>query len=208
MINKKLAGLLLVPLIGATMGMANAATPSASQTLSVTLGSLVNITTDGGVTTASMDVDTGNLSTALTSKFKIQTNQAQTLYVNATTASSTTPNTVAFFKQGANIYVVLSNIGATQKPTDAAITDCKAATPNPDNNSNAIAYNVTGVTLTGATTTTPTYDATKNQYVISANPGQTSATTTIATTALPTTYSYMDTAGTYQAVVTLSNVSL
>lgn len=208
MINKKLAGLLLVPLMGATMGMSQAATPSASQTLSATLGSLINITANGGVISTSMNVDTGNLAAPLTPAFSVQTNGAQSLYLQAATASSTVANEVAFFEQGSQVYVILSNIASGQLPTTAAVANCKVASPDATLNPNAIAYNVTGVVLTGASTSTPVFDAVKNQYDVNVNAGETEAVTTIATTALPTTYSYLDTAGTYQAVVTLTNTTL
>lgn len=204
--TKKIPKLLLATtmMLGLTglMNGAFAAT-SATQTLSCTLGAYVNITPDNtAVLSGTIDPDTGNLSNALTSKFDVQLNSPQTLYLRANANSSTTTEK-AFFQNGANIYVVLANIG--NKPTVAAITDAKAATPVAANNANVIAYNVTGVVMTGATTSAPTYNATSNQYEISGLPGTSKATTTIASTAVPTTYSYVDTAGTYQAIVTLSS---
>lgn len=207
MINKKLAGLLLVPAILGSIGMSHALSNTASQTLQATLGNYLDIQalSSGAVTTTTIAPDTGALATALVSKFQIRTNaNAPNLYLKATTASTTNPNEVAFFQQGGSTYVIMAN--TTNAPLTAAVANCKAATPDPATNANAIAYPIASATLDNSGTAT--FDNTKNQYNISANAGQTIATTTTGTTPLANTYSYLDTAGTYQAILTLSNTTL
>lgn len=207
MLNKKLAGLLLIPVILGTMNASHALSNTASQNLNATLGNYLDIQalTSGAVTTTTIAPDTGNLATALISKFQIRANaNAPGLYLKAETASSTNPSEVAFFAQSGTTYVILSNL--TNKPTAAAIADCKAATPAPATNANAIVYPIASAAADNSGTIT--FDGTKNQYNISANAGQTIVTTTTGTTPLANTYSYLDTAGTYQAVLTLSNTSL
>ena len=180
---------------------------TASQTLQATLGTYLDIQalSSGAVTTTTIAPDTGALATALISKFQIQANaNAPSLYLKATTASTTNPSEVAFFQQSGTTYVILSN--TTNMPLTSAIADCKLATPTLANNANAIAYPIASSTATNSGTVT--FDGTKNQYNVSANAGQTVVTTTTGTTPLANTYSYLDTAGTYQAILTLSNTSL
>lgn len=208
MINKKLAGLLLVPAMIAGIGASHAISNTASQILQCTLGTYTDITaiTSGAVTTTTIAPDTGNLAAALVSKFQINLNtDGQQLYLQGNTAGAT-GNVNALFQQGANTYVVFSNTASGKLPTAAAIADIKTAAPTAANNSNAIAYPIASVGLTNGGTST--YDATKNQYNITANSGQTIATTTTGTTPYTNTYSYNDNAGTYQAIMTLTATSL
>lgn len=201
--KQKLLAALLIMGACCSINQANAAT-SATQTLSATLGSYVDISPDNtAVLTGTIDPNTGNLNQNLTSKFNIRLNSNTTLYLRATALSSTTTEQ-AFFKNGSNIYVTLAN--TTNKPTVAAITNAKSATPDDTQNANVIAYPITGVTMSGTSASvTPNYNATTNQYEIAALTGASGATTTISQTVVPNTYSYLDTAGTYQAVVTLTS---
>lgn len=208
MLNKKLVGLFLIPAILGTINASNAAlSNSATQTLQATLGAYLDIQalTSGAVTTTTITPETGALATALISKFQVRANSNPLpLYLKATTESSTNPNEVAFFQQGGSTYVVLSN--TTNKPTTAAVADCKAASPILANNVNAIAYPIASAAADNSGTVT--FDNTKNQYNVTANAGQTIVTTTTGTTPVANTYSYLDTAGTYQAILTLSTTSL
>ncbi len=207
MLNKKLAGLFLIPAILGAINTSYALSNTASQTLQATLANYLDIQalTSGAVTTTTIAPDTGNLGTALISKFQIRANaNAPSLYLKATTESTTNPTEVAFFVQGGSTYVILSNI--TNKPLTTAVADCKAASPNPATNVNAIAYPIASASANNSGTVT--FDGTKNQYNVTANAGETIVTTTTGTTPLANTYSYLDTAGTYQAILTLSNTSL
>lgn len=202
--NKLLSSLFLlgIMLVSST-GMANAVTPTATQTIEATLGAYVDVTPDSSaMTKTTIDPDTGNLAAALTSKFKVKLNSDQVMYLRANVQSDTT-NELAFFKNGEQVSIVLGHV--TNKPTVASINNAKAPTAEASQNPNVIAYNVANITLDGASSgETPTYQTDSSQYTINAKPGLTTATTTISTTVNPSTYSFLDTAGTYSAIVTLT----
>lgn len=102
MLNKKLAGLLLIPAILGTINASHALSNTASQTLQATLATYLDIQalTSGAVTTTTIAPDTGSLATALISKFQIRANaNAPSLYLKATTESTTNPTEVAFFNK-------------------------------------------------------------------------------------------------------------
>lgn len=208
MVSKKLAGLLIIPAMLGTINMSHAISSNASQILQCTLGTYLDITPEasGAVTTTTIVPDTGNLTTALVSKFKINLNtDAQDLYLQGTTAGAT-GNTNALFKQGSQIYVVFSNTTSGKLPTAAAIADCKSVSPTATSNANAIAYPIESVILDN--NGSATYDDSKNQYSIDVNGGTTIATTTTGTAPYANTYSFQDNAGTYQAIMTLTSASL
>lgn len=208
MINKNLAGLMIIPAMLITLNASHAISNTASQTLQATLGTYLDITalTSGAVTTTTITPDTGALAAALVSKFQVNLNtDSQVVYLQATTAGAA-GNVNALFQQGSQTYVVFSNTATGKLPTAAAISDCKAAAPVAANNANAIAYPIASVALTNSGTST--YDATKNQYNVTVNGGTTVATTTTGTTPYANTYSFQDNAGTYQAVMTLTATSL
>ncbi len=208
MFNKKLAGLLILPAMLATLNASHAISNTASQTLQATLGTYLDITpvTSGAVTTTTITPDTGALAAALVSKFQVNLNtDSQALYLQATTAGAA-GNVNALFQQGGQTYLVLANTTTGKVPTAAAIADCKAAAPVAANNANAIAYPIASVSLDNSGTAT--YDATKNQYSVTANGGTTIATTTTGTAPYSGTYSFQDNAGTYQAIMTLTATSL
>ena len=122
MLNKKLAGLFLIPAILGTINASYALSNTASQTIQATLANYldVQVLTSGAVTTTTITPDTGNLATTLISKFQIRANaNAQDLYLKATTESTTSSSEVAFFAQGGTTYIILSN--TTNKPLTAAI---------------------------------------------------------------------------------------
>ena len=122
MLNKKLAGLFLIAAILGTINASYALSNTASQTIQATLANYldVQVLTSGAVTTTTITPDTGNLATALISKFQIRANaNAQDLYLKATTESTTSSSEVAFFAQGGTTYIILSN--TTNKPLTAAI---------------------------------------------------------------------------------------
>lgn len=177
-----------------------------TQILHATLLPFVDIQTEGDKTLEkSIDGASGNLNEAFSSNFQITANGELDLYLYAKTTDSTSTRN-AFFKNGDQVYVVLSHIGSIL-PTSEAVDDIINGSTSAANNANAIAYPVTGVTLTGATEGTGVYydDADKKYYKFQVSPGVTHANTTVAQTAMPNTYSLDDRSGTYEAVVTLSN---
>lgn len=208
MLNKKLAGLFVLPALLLGMSASHALSNTASQTLQATLGTYLDITalTSGAVTSAAIAPDTGNLATALVSKFQVNLNtDTQQLFLQATTNSST-GSANALFQQGTKVYVVFSNTATGKLPTTAAISDCKAAAPTAANNANAIAYPIASIAWTNGGI--ETYDATKNQYNVTVKGGTTVATITSDTTPYANTYSFADNSGTYQAVMTLTSTTL
>lgn len=208
MISKKLAGMLILAAMLGTVNASHAISNTASQTLQCTLGTYLDITaqTSGAVTTTTITPDTGNLTAALVSKFKINLNtDSQDLYLQGKTTGAA-GDVNALFKQGSQTYVVFSNTASGKVPTAAAIADCKTASPTATNNANAIAYPIASVVLDNGGTSN--YDGTKNQYNINVNGGTTIATTTTGTTPYANTYSFQDNAGTYQAIMTLTSTSL
>lgn len=208
MVSKKLAGLLLIPALLGTINASHAISSNASQILQCTLGTYLDITpqTSGAVTTTTITPDTGNLTAALVSKFKINLNtDSQDLYLQGKTTGAA-GDVNALFRQGSQVYVVFSNTASGKVPTAAAIADCKTATPTVTNNANAIAYPIASVVLDNGGSAT--YDNSKNQYNVDVNGGTTIATTTTGTTPYANTYSFQDNAGTYQAIMTLTSTSL
>lgn len=207
MINKKLAGLLILPAILGAMNASYALSDTASQTLQATLGTYLDITAvaDGATLTTTISPDTGAFTAPLVSKFQVNTNtDTQDLYLQATTAGEA-GNVNALFEQSGTVYVVFSNTLTNKIPTAAAIADCKAASPDETANANAIAYPIANVALSNGGTAE--FDSTKNQYNVTAAMGSSIATTT-GTTPLANTYSFADNAGTYQAIMTLTATSL
>lgn len=208
MLNKKLAGLFLVPALLFGMNASHALSDTASQKLEATLGTYLDITavTDDVVVTTTISPDTGALGTALISKFKVNSNtDTQNLYLQATTTSDTgTVN--ALFQKGGTEYIVFSNTLTGKLPTTEAIENCKGGSPSVASNANAIAYPIQSVAVDN--NGTATYDAAKNQYNVTAGMGTSIATTTTGTTPLADTYSFADNAGTYQAIVTLTSTTL
>lgn len=208
MISKKLAGLLVIPAMLGTLNASHAISSNASQVLQCTLGTYLDITaqTSGATTTTTIIPDTGNLTAALVSKFKINLNtDSQDLYLQGKTTGAA-GDVNALFRQGSQTYVVFSNTASGKLPTAAAIADCKTASPTATNNANAIAYPIASVSLDNGGTAN--YDNSKNQYNVDVNGGTTIATTTTGTTPYANTYSFQDNAGTYQAIMTLTSTSL
>lgn len=208
MVSKKLAGLLVIPAMLGTLNASHAISSNASQVLQCTLGTYLDITaqTSGATTTTTIIPDTGNLTAALVSKFKINLNtDSQDLYLQGKTTGAA-GDVNALFRQGSQTYVVFSNTASGKLPTAASIADCKTASPTATNNANAIAYPIASVSLDNGGTAN--YDNSKNQYNIDVNGGTTIATTTTGTTPYTNTYSFQDNAGTYQAIMTLTSTSL
>lgn len=199
---------LFLPVIIATMNTSYALSNSATQTLQATLGTYLDITaqTQGATTTTTIAPDTGNLAAPLVSKFKITLNtDEQDLYLQGNTTSST-GSVNALFQQGGKTYVVFSNTTSGKVPTQAAIADCKTASPTASNNANAIAYQITDISVDNSGSSS--YNNSQNQYILNVNAGVTTVITKAGTAPYTNTYSFQDYAGTYQAVMTLTSASL
>lgn len=140
--NKNLLPMIILASIIAfgTSRLAIAAT-SASQTITATLGINKKVVDNGGNLKARILPTSGNLDTALTPGFKITTNtsSALSLELGAFCDGDTTQNAV--YDRGGSRLIILAN--TTVRPTDAAISNCKAALPTPSLNANAISYPIT-----------------------------------------------------------------
>ncbi|GEM_PF-1530427 len=140
--------------------------------------------------------------------FQIQTNGDDDKYDYILTAkvnSSDSGNLNAYSQNGSIVYLLLGNI--TNLPTSSAINDIKTNSPTPANNKNVIAYPLTN-TLTNLSSATLTNNASYGGlcYVIKTGSSQ-KGTIKQAIGAAPMNNTYsavIDTAGTYQAVLTLS----
>jgi hypothetical protein len=201
--NKILISMLLLASIMAIETSKSAlAAPTASQTLTATLALLKKVETNGGTTNSTIDPDTGDLVTAFTPGFRIQTNTnaAQTLDLSATCTGGTTKQ--SFFEQGGTQYITLAN--TTVIPTDTEIDDAQAATPVDTQNPNVIAYPVTPPSNIPSDLVWGVFGS--NKWVATlTNKGKTDTSLTVpAGAARPNTYSGDDEVGSYVAIVTLA----
>ena len=154
-----------------------------------------------------IDPETG-ISSAPFVTFQIQTNGNDDKYDYILTAkinTSDSGNLNAYSQNGSTAYLLIGNI--TKLPASSAINDIKTNSPTTVNNKNVIAYPITN-TLTNLSSATLTNNATYGGlcYVIKTGSNQKGTIKqAIGTTPVNNTYSVTtDTAGTYQAVLTLS----
>lgn len=154
-----------------------------------------------------IDPETG-ISSSPYATFQIQTNGDDDKYDYILTAKVNTSdggNLNAYSQNGSTVYLLLGNI--TNLPTSSAINDIKTNSPTLANNKNIIAYPITN-TLTNLSSATLTNNATYGGlcYVIKTGSSQKGTIKqAIGTAPMSNTYSVTtDTAGTYQAVLTLS----
>lgn len=154
-------------------------------------------------------IDPSNgVSSAPYATFQIQTNGDDDKYDYILTAkvnSSDSGNLNAYSQNGSSVYLLLGNI--TNLPTSSAINDIKTNSPTLTNNKNVIAYTVTN-TLTNLSSITLTNNAAYGGlcYVIKTGSSQNGTIKqAISTAPMNNTYSVItDTAGTYQAILTLT----
>ena len=208
--SNKFLGLLMVPMVMGSIGMANAElTPvSASQTFNATLAEMMEIEANdaGASLIADINPEDGQLSTALKSSFNVTTNiKDAKVYLSAEVASDSSTES-ALFKKAGHSFIVLGNVGDEQKPTVDAINDCKNATSTPENNANAIAYQFASVDRPN--TVDISYDHDKDVIIYELHEDSATVGITTKTAAAEGTFSRKDTAGSYQAQVTLSSANL
>ena len=154
-----------------------------------------------------IDPETGN-SSAPYATFQIQTNGDDNKYNYILTAKVNTSDSAqvnAYSQNGSTAYLLLGNL--TNLPTLSAINDIKTNSPTVANNKNVIAYPITN-TLTNLSSATLTNNAAYGGlcYVIKTGTSQ-KGTIRQAIGAVPMSNTYsaiVDTAGTYQAVLTLT----
>lgn len=163
---------------------------------------------EGGNLSACINPMTGNLDAPFTPKFKLITNGAKhKLVLKATDEDNTGAKRDAFAKEGGKDYIALANNKV--KPTSAAIMNALGAAPFAVSNDNAIAYTVSSVTMSGASSGNLVFDAANKQFETSAADPAKAGTTfiTLTTGIVPRTNTYSDTtdfAGDYKAELTLT----
>lgn len=148
------------------------------------------------------------VSSAPYATFQIQTNGDDDKYEYILTAKVNTSDSAqvnAYSQNGSAAYLLLGNI--TNLPTSSAINDIKTNSPTLTNNKNVIAYPITN-TLTNLSSATLTNNTAYGGlcYVIKTGSSQKGTIKqAIGTAPMSNTYSaIIDTAGTYQAILTLS----
>lgn len=178
------------------------------QTIQTVVPSAVDVSSiNTSTASGTINPETG-ISSAPYATFQIQTNGSDDKYDYILTAKVNTSDSAqvnAYSQNGATAYLLLGNV--TNLPTSSAINDIKTNSPTLANNKNVIAYPITN-TLTNLSSATLTNNAAYGGlcYVIKTGSNQKGTIRqAIGTTPMSNTYSaIIDTAGTYQAVLTLS----
>lgn len=199
--TKILAALFAIAVSGFSAAFAE---NSASQKLQAILPSYVDIKAEVDTQQKTIDPQTGNLESGFSSVFTINSNDDLKLYLTAK-ADTDRGFTPAFYSKGDQVYIILTH--TTYKPTGMSIEDIKSGSATPKYNPNAIAYPVSGVNVDGKIVDKPVYRAEKQQYEFSVQQGTSTATATISPSVDPTTYSFDDRAGTYEAYITLTDTT-
>lgn len=152
--------------------------------------------------------ETGNNS-GLYADFELKTNGVDADYDYVITATLLTTGGVsvnAYSQNGGLPYILLGNNSASLYPTSAAVNNIQGGAPAAPQNPNVIAYPVsTSVSgLNSATfTTVPAYGG-LCFIVTTGSSQQGTASQAISTVPLANTYSYADSSGTYESIVTFS----
>ncbi len=178
------------------------------QTIQTVVPAAVDVSSiNTSAASGTINPETG-VSSAPYATFQIQTNGDDDKYDYILTAkinTSDSGNVNAYSQNGSTAYLLLGNI--TNLPTVSVINDIKTNSPTLANNKNVIAYPITN-TLTNLSSATLTNNATYGGlcYVIKTGSNQKGTIKqAIGTTPMNNTYSSItDTAGTYQAVLTLT----
>lgn len=178
------------------------------QNIQTTIPAAVGVSSiNTSAASGTIDPATGT-SSAPYATFQIQTNGSDDKYDYILTAkvnTSDSGNVNAYSQNGATVYLLLGNL--TNLPTSSAVNDIKTNSPTLTNNKNVIAYSVVN-TLTNLSSATITNNATYGGlcYVIKTGSSQNGTIKqAISTAAMSNTYSVTtDTAGTYQAILTLT----
>ena len=162
------------------------------------------VTTNGGNISATINPDTGALSTSFTPAFKLTTlsGSAKALTYSATCNTTTTAQN-AIFNISTKKYIILTN--STVLPPVSSVNNIKTGAPTAASNPNAMAYiindppAIAGQLAVSYNTTNKLWNLTLTHL------GNTNTSITVpAATPLGNTYSFDDEPGAYQATITLS----
>lgn len=177
-------------------------------TIQTVVPSAVDVSSiNASAASGTINPETGN-SSAPYATFQIQSNGNDDKYDYILTAkvnTSDSRNLNAYSQNGSITYLLLGNVA--NLPTSSAINDIKTNSPTTINNKNVIAYPIIN-TFTNLSSATLTDNAAYGGlcYVIKTGSNQKGTIKqAIGTTPMNNTYSSItDTAGTYQAVLTLT----
>ena len=202
MINKRLAAVLTISAMLFCAGLAKAADCEcqAKGEVTATLADLCELTTNGGNLSAIINQSTGALDHALTPSFKLISSKPHSVEI---TANIVTTGGVenAFFERSSTRYLLLANTHSLRKPTPTDVSNAKAVIIL-QVNANVIAYPVSSVTASGATTGALTFST--DHYHINANSGTTAFTLTTGTTPRTNSFTTNDHPGQYKAEILIS----
>jgi len=183
-----------------------ACSPTASQTVTGTLGPLKQVVTNGGNLAAVIAESGGALSVDLNPGFRVTTNisTSQAMYLKAECNAGGLVNALSGTGVAGDTFISLAN--QTVAATAAAVTDSQAAIPIPANNANVIAYPVTPPTSQAGILVYTWNPGLKRWDANLTHKGITNTALTVPAGSIPKndTFSTADAEGTYQAIITLS----
>lgn len=176
----------------------NAEQNSAQTSLSIVLPEYLKIeSVTSPVLIANITNRRGDLSSNLSTTFKVITNTAETktLYLKANIMTQDGYEE-AMFEQGGIVYVAFGNI--SKLPKTSSLLSCKLG-GNPIDSPGVVAYPV--ISLSGAKSQ---FNKSKNKYEVLVNNGITNVTVNIGANVLQSSFAKNDPKGFYQTVLSLT----
>ena len=208
--SKNLGIAMAISMALASVSMADT---SANTTVSATLPVLNSVTTNGGVTSANISVESGQLSTTMSPNFKSFTNNSEGVLVQFEVKTTDSNNASVDAVSGSNNSnegkMVLANTDI--KPAQSSINSALSnGNVQPTANPNVIGYKITLTGAQGNNSYNPVFDHGGNAASVTAPSGTTDFSVQISndSSLLTDTYSQeSDLAGAYQATIycTVSN---
>ena len=189
-------------------GTATGQTSNASAELQLTLPAFIDITTqDTSSVTFLDDYSNIKITTPMLAQFQVITNSQTGDAVQLTATAGTTAYNALRASSDNDFYLVFAN---TEKiPDEQSLISATSASPKSYENPNAFAVKVTPkvdtVANTGATEVTPNYGTNKVKYPLTN--GIYTFTYNLATTALDSTFSTLDTNGVYKSTMVLTQTT-
>lgn len=157
-----------------------------------------------------------NLAEALTSSFRVYTNDAeQKIYLYAAAGDLAAADAPALYGENDALKLIFANTSNTGGSVKATATDVKAVVSTPQQSKNAFAldlastYDISTITPNGAVTKpTATFDKTKGVVTYSMQNGIYDLTYLTGVKAVDNSFNTYDTKGVYKATLTLSKASI
>lgn len=192
-------------------GTATGQTSNASAELQLTLPPFIDITTQETTRSSSVtfedDYSNIKITSPISAQFQVITNSQTGDAVQLTATAGTTAYNALRASSDNDFYLVFAN---TEKvPDEQSIISATSASPKSQDNPNAFAVKVTPkvdtVANTGATEVTAGYGTNKVKYPLTN--GIYTFTYSLATTALDSTFSTLDTNGIYKSTMVLTQTT-